>query len=65
MGGLNGSILNELTLIARVCVYVNGEAAGTIEAFGTVRACMSSPAVRLPVSRDWGDTVVCAEVTLR
>ena len=65
MGGLNGSILNELTLIACVCVYVNGEAAGTIEAFGAVRACMSSPAVRLLVSRNWRDTVVCAKVTLR
>ena len=52
MSGLNGSLLNELTLIARVCVYVNGEAAGTIEAFGAVRASMSSPAIRLLVRRD-------------
>ena len=52
MSGLNGSLLNELTLIARVCVYVNGEAAGTIEAFGAVRASMSSSAIRLLVRRD-------------
>jgi len=38
-------------LIARVSVYVNGKAAGTIETFGAVRASMSSPAIRLLVSR--------------
>jgi hypothetical protein len=51
-------------LIARVRVHVNGKAAGTIEAFGAMRASMSSPAVRLLVGRDWGEAVVCAEVTL-
>lgn len=45
MSGLNGSLPNELTLIARVRVHVNGKAAGTIEAFGAMRAGMSSPAV--------------------
>ena len=64
MNGLNGSLLNELTLIARVRVHVNGKAAGTVEAFGTVRASMSSPTVRLPVGSDWGKAVVRAEVSL-
>ena len=45
MSGLNGSLLNELTLIARVRVYVNGEAARAVEALGAVRASMSSPAI--------------------
>jgi len=63
VSGSNGRLLNELTLIARVCVYVNGKAAGTIEAFGTVRASVSSPAVRLLVGRDWGEAIVCTEFT--
>jgi len=51
-------------LIARVRVYVNGETARAVEAFGAVRASMSSPAVRLLVSGGWGEAVVCTEVTL-
>jgi len=38
-------------LIARVRVHVNGKAAGTIETFGAVWASVSSPAIRLLVSR--------------
>ena len=43
-----------LTFISRVCVHMNGEAAGTVEAFGAVRTCVPSPAVRLLVSRGRG-----------
>jgi hypothetical protein len=42
------------TFIARVCVHMNGETAGPVEAFGAVRTGMSPPAVRLLVSGDGG-----------
>jgi len=42
------------TFITRVCVHMNGETAGPVEAFGAVRTGMSSPAVRLLVSSDRG-----------
>ena len=58
VGSEHGSKLNghqELpTFIARVCVHMNGETAGTVEALGAVRTGMPSPAVRLLVSRDRG-----------
>ena len=42
------------TFIASVCVHMNGETAGPVEAFGAVRTRMSPPAVRLLVSSDRG-----------
>ena len=42
------------TFVARVCVHMNGETAGPVEAFGAVRTGVSSPAVRLLVCSDRG-----------
>lgn len=52
------------TFVARVCVHMDGETAGPVEAFGAVRTRMSSPAVRLLVSSDRGQALVWAEVAL-
>jgi hypothetical protein len=55
---------NKPTFIARVCIHVDSETTRTIEAFGTMRTSMSSPAVRLLVSSDRSEAIICAEVTM-
>jgi len=51
--------------VPRVCVHMDGQTAGTVEALCAVRTGVSSPGVRLLVSSDRRQTFVWAEVTLR
>lgn len=54
-----------LTFIACVCVHMDGQTAGTVEALGAVWTSVPSPGIRLLVSSDRRQTFVWAEVTLR
>lgn len=57
--------MKALTLVACVCVHMDGQTAGTVEALCAVRTGVSSSGVRLLVSGDRRQTFVWAEVTLR
>ena len=54
-----------LTFVARVCIHMDGEAAGAVETFRAVRARVSPSGVRLLFGGDRRETVVGAEVALR
>jgi hypothetical protein len=61
--GCTGTII--LTFVARVCIHMDGKAAGAVEALCAVRTGVSSSGVRLLVSSDRREVIVWTEVTLR